>query len=120
MQVEPIKPTSKAPGTKRLTLKYDEPLSNFAFKFNLRRYTMMVRSSVRHALGGLGDTAAGHGLEHDSADGSADIRVDKSARPSKWEKLKKQSSLIGRGSHSSTFQPNLSRFGHTSSCTPAS
>jgi hypothetical protein len=27
----------KAPGTKRLKLKYDGPLSNFAFKFNLRR-----------------------------------------------------------------------------------
>jgi hypothetical protein len=29
----------KAPGTKRFNLKYDEPLSNFGFKFNLRRYT---------------------------------------------------------------------------------
>ena len=28
----------KAPRTKRLKLKYDEPLSNFAFNFNLRRY----------------------------------------------------------------------------------
>ena len=27
-----------APGTKRLRLQYDEPLSNFAFNFNLRRY----------------------------------------------------------------------------------
>ena len=39
MQVDPIKPTLKAPGTERLRLKYGEPLSNFAFKFNLRRYT---------------------------------------------------------------------------------
>ena len=39
MQVDPIKPTLKAPGTKRLMLKYDKPLSNFAFTFNLRRYT---------------------------------------------------------------------------------
>ena len=31
-------PTLKAPGTKRLKLKYDAPLSKFAFKFNLRRY----------------------------------------------------------------------------------
>ena len=38
MQVDPIKPTLKAPGTKRLKLKNDVPLSNFAFKFNLRRY----------------------------------------------------------------------------------
>jgi len=28
----------KAPGIKRLKLKYDGPLSNVAFKFNLRRY----------------------------------------------------------------------------------
>ena len=28
----------KAPGTKLLKLKYDEPLSIFAFNFNLRRY----------------------------------------------------------------------------------
>ena len=39
MQVDPIKPTLKAPGTKRLKMKHDEPLSNFAFKLNLRRYT---------------------------------------------------------------------------------
>jgi len=37
--VDPIKPALKAPGTKRLELIYDGPLSNFAFKFNLRRYT---------------------------------------------------------------------------------
>jgi len=28
----------KAPGTMRLTLKCDELLSSFAFKYNLRRY----------------------------------------------------------------------------------
>ena len=39
MQVDPIKPTLKAPGTQRLNLKYDELLSSFAFNFNLRRYT---------------------------------------------------------------------------------
>ena len=38
MQVNPIEPTLKLPGTKRLTLKYEERLSNFASKFNLRRY----------------------------------------------------------------------------------
>ena len=38
VQVDPIKPTLKASGTKRLTLKCDEPLSNVAFKFDLRRY----------------------------------------------------------------------------------
>ena len=38
MQVDPIKPTLKAPGTNPLTLKNDEALSTFAFKINLRRY----------------------------------------------------------------------------------
>ena len=38
VQIAPIKPTLKAPGNKRLNLKYDEPVSNFAFKINLRRY----------------------------------------------------------------------------------
>jgi hypothetical protein len=45
MQVQPMKLTLKAPGTKRLELNYDlnydssRLLSTFAFKFNLRRYT---------------------------------------------------------------------------------
>jgi len=38
VQVDPIKPTLKAPGIKRLKLKQGELLSIFAFKFNLRRY----------------------------------------------------------------------------------
>jgi hypothetical protein len=38
VQADPIKPTLKAPGTKGLKLKYDELVSNFAFKCNLRRY----------------------------------------------------------------------------------
>ena len=39
VQVAPFKTTLRAPGTKRLNLKCDEPLSNVAFKFNLRRYS---------------------------------------------------------------------------------
>jgi ankyrin repeat protein len=39
VQVDPIKPVLKAPGTKRLNPKRDELLSNIAFGFNLRRYT---------------------------------------------------------------------------------
>jgi len=38
VQVDPIKPTLKAPGTERLELKYEELLSNFGLKINLRRY----------------------------------------------------------------------------------
>ena len=45
MQDDPIKIKLKALGTKRLKLKYDEPLSKFAFKFNLRRYTKFASSS---------------------------------------------------------------------------
>ena len=36
MQVVPFKPTLKAPGYNRLKLEYDELLSNFAFKINMR------------------------------------------------------------------------------------
>jgi hypothetical protein len=37
-----MKPTLKAPGTLPLKLKYDIPLSNVAFIFNLRRYMMVL------------------------------------------------------------------------------
>jgi len=40
VQIDPIKPELKPPGTKRLKLKCDVLLLNFAFKFNLRRYAM--------------------------------------------------------------------------------
>ena len=41
VQLYPIKPKLKAPGTtsKRLKLKYDVLFSSFAFKFILRRYS---------------------------------------------------------------------------------
>ena len=39
VQVNPIKPTLKVPGSERLKLNCDDLHSNFAFKFNLRRYT---------------------------------------------------------------------------------
>ena len=38
MQIDPIKPKLRPPETKRLKLKYDGLLSNFGFKFNVRRY----------------------------------------------------------------------------------
>jgi hypothetical protein len=40
VQVDPIEPTLKPPGTKHLKLKCDILLSTFAFKFNVRRYDM--------------------------------------------------------------------------------
>jgi hypothetical protein len=60
VQVAPIKPTLKPAGTKRLKLKCDEPLSNFAFNFNLRRYSkdgsarpdvpVVLEASATHSL----------------------------------------------------------------------
>jgi hypothetical protein len=40
VQVDPMKPTLKAPGSKRLNLKQLKLLSCFAFNFNMRRYTV--------------------------------------------------------------------------------
>ena len=45
MQVDPIKPTLRAPGLKRLKLKCDKLLSTFAFKFNLRCYSEAVETA---------------------------------------------------------------------------
>ena len=45
MQVDPIKPKLKPPGTKRLKVAFDGLLSIFGFKFNLRRYTVASASS---------------------------------------------------------------------------
>jgi hypothetical protein len=42
VQVGPVKPKLKAPGTYLLTLKHDELLSSFAFKVNLRRYSWVA------------------------------------------------------------------------------
>jgi len=42
VQVDSIKSMLKVPGTGRLKLKDEEPLSNFRFKFNLRRYTAVL------------------------------------------------------------------------------
>ena len=43
-----MKPMLKAPGAKRLKLKYDGPLSNCAFKFNVRR---SIEETTLFALG---------------------------------------------------------------------
>jgi len=52
VQVESMKPVLKAPGTLLLRLGCDEPLSNFAFNINLRRYTeqwrLLKRSADKH------------------------------------------------------------------------
>jgi len=40
VQVDPIKPTLKALGLRPLKVKYNDLLSKFAFKYNLRRYSL--------------------------------------------------------------------------------
>ena len=40
VQADPIKPVVKAPRSERLKLKCDDLLSRFAFRFNLRRYSL--------------------------------------------------------------------------------
>jgi len=51
VQVGPIKPTLKAPGTEPMKQKWDELLSNFAFKFKLRLYNQGRRADARGAHG---------------------------------------------------------------------
>ena len=65
MQVDPIKPTLIAPGTKRLKLSNDKLLSSFGFNFNLRRYTKaeVATSTPTRARGGGGGGGGGSGGE---------------------------------------------------------
>jgi hypothetical protein len=50
VQVDPIKPKLKPPGTKRLKLKCDILLSTSAFKFNLRRYNQEAIEYCKNQL----------------------------------------------------------------------
>ena len=42
MQVDPIEPTLKAPGSERLKLRCDDMLSSFALEFSLRRFNLVL------------------------------------------------------------------------------
>ena len=59
VQIHPITPVLKAPGYMLLKPIYDEPLSTFAFKFNLRRYSVdnyEARMSINQACLEMGQT----------------------------------------------------------------
>jgi len=83
VQVDPIKPKLKGPGTKRLKLTCDEPLSNVAFKLNLRHYVTVGANLTGIApahfggggslitLTGVGFAAAGAGGTTVLVDGRA-------------------------------------------------
>jgi hypothetical protein len=43
-----MKSRLKVSGTKRLTLKYEELLSNFPLKFNMRRYNLDAVAEAMH------------------------------------------------------------------------
>jgi hypothetical protein len=60
MQVDPIKPTLKAPGTKRLKAKNVGSLSNFAFKFNLRRFNKATEKFAKAAAKAEPATSISH------------------------------------------------------------
>jgi hypothetical protein len=82
--VDPMEPTLKAPGSKRLKLERKKMLSNFVFDSNLRRYNQVYNASS--------------------------LRTECLAQLDQVAKV--QSSKAGSsagGPHSSTFQANLSR-----------
>ena len=56
MQVDPIRPTLKAPETKPL-LNFDESLSIFGFDFSLRRYNVASTFGLKEAPGLIGKSA---------------------------------------------------------------
>jgi hypothetical protein len=60
-----MKPMLKAPGSGRLKLKCDEPLSNFAFKFNLRRYSMGAIQQVVQRACDTGTAEHGRAMQAD-------------------------------------------------------
>jgi len=54
VQVDPIKPKLEPPGTKRLKLKCDILLSTSAFKFNLRRYSVVAAGYIESSSATFG------------------------------------------------------------------
>jgi hypothetical protein len=56
-----MKPELKLPGINLYTLNYDEPLSTFAFKLNLRRYNVnAAQEAIKRAENYRYTSEAGH------------------------------------------------------------
>jgi len=94
-----------------LKLRYNVPLSNFAFKFNLRRYNEGPIATVYFTNGDVKRTHPGGRVEyfyrevdtwHTTHAGGAEVYHFPSG----------QTEAHGRGLHSSTSLLNLSRFCH--------
>jgi len=62
-----MKSNLTAPRTKRLKLKYDVLLSNFAFNFNSRRYTLVNRICEAIAMGQCRVMVANRGVSGGAA-----------------------------------------------------
>jgi len=58
VQVDPIKPTLKTPGSKHLKLIHDKLLSNFAFDFNVCRYDTVGAAGPGLGYAGLKNSLA--------------------------------------------------------------
>jgi hypothetical protein len=67
VQVDPIKPILKPPGTKHLKVKCDELPSSLAFKFNLRRYNKAIVFSQYTSMIEIVEWRQGLTLVHFSA-----------------------------------------------------
>ena len=86
VQVDPTKPTLKAPGYERLKLEHGKLLSIFAFNFNLRRYSEAGCAFLRNYTPSILSTLTRTLVESGAL------------------------SVLGRVLHSSTFRLNLSTF----------
>ena len=97
-----------------MKLKYDEPLSQITFNFNLRLYIVdssFVNNSARADGGGINSAMSTVYINRGTfvrckAGRGAAIR----ARISRVAAQSGYLAIAGRGLHSSTFQLNLSRF----------
>ena len=69
VQVDPIKPTLKAPGIKLSKLKHGKLHSNFGFIFNLRRYNVAGGGAgiIRREVAEILTPALDRGLTRDDA-----------------------------------------------------
>ena len=141
VQVDPIKPKLKPPGTKRLKLKCDILLPTSAFKSDLRRYNggggrYHFQRLAHHQ--GHGEPSAhlrsprhrrfGGELETNLRRGRFAAADRRGRRGQAGSRGAQQASIFagggghggggggGRGLHSFTSQLNLSRFCHTSPC----
>ena len=62
VQIDPMKLALKAPGSMLMKLVYDEPLSTFAFKLNLRRYVKGIRDTFARMSMNDEETVCARGL----------------------------------------------------------